>query len=103
MKLALEAEDIRALARALAEELRGPAADEWTPLAGCGVSVRTLRAAIKAGELPASKVGREYRVRRADLTAWMTGRRVEPRQTEQTPAERAIARAANAGRLRRVL
>ena len=43
-----------------------PSADVWLPLRDAGVSVRTLRAAIAAGELPAVRVGREYQVQRAD-------------------------------------
>lgn len=35
------------------------------------VSVRTLRRAIKAGELKASKLGKEFRVRPPNLEAWI--------------------------------
>jgi excisionase family DNA binding protein len=69
------------------------------------VSVRTSRAAIAAGELPAVKVGREFKVRRADLDAWLAARAVKPRERQQperelTAAERAIERARRSGTLR---
>src|SRR5690606_24261037 len=76
---------------------------ETLALRDCGPPVRTLRAAIKAGELSACRVGREYRVRRADLEAWLEARRVEPRaavEPTESPADRALARAISAGGLR---
>ena len=83
-----------------------PAASEWLELKDCGVSVRTLRSAIAAGELPAVKVGRAYEVRRTDLEAWRAAQRVAPREREtaqakpQTAAQRALARAQARGELR---
>ncbi|HEX4475838.1 MAG TPA: helix-turn-helix domain-containing protein, partial [Polyangiaceae bacterium] len=77
------------------------------PLKSCGVSVRTLRGAIKRGELAASLVGRELLVRRADLQAWIDGRRVRADEHDEsrpaptrTPAQRAIDRARLEGSLR---
>ena len=78
-------------------------AEDLVPLLKCGVPVRTARRAIKLGELPASLVGREYLLRRADLAKWLDGRRVQPRpaaEREQSPAERAIDRARRSGALR---
>ncbi|HEX4474062.1 MAG TPA: helix-turn-helix domain-containing protein [Polyangiaceae bacterium] len=77
------------------------------PLKSCGVSVRTLRGAIKRGELEASLVGRELLVRAADLQTWIDGRRVRADEHEhvapnmkKTPAQRAIDRARLEGSLR---
>ena len=83
-----------------------PAQDGWLALKDCGVSPRTTRRAIAAGELPAVKVGREYQVQRADLEAWREGRRVAPRERKlaqpkpQSAAQRALARAQARGELR---
>jgi len=87
--------------------LDGPAtaAAETLRLRDAGPPVRTLRAAIARGELAAMRVGREYRVRRGDLEAWLESRRVAPGRRERQPkkqsaAERAVARARRAGSLR---
>ncbi len=75
------------------------------PLKACGAPLRTLRAAIRAGELPAVKVGREYQIRRTDLGAWLQARQVKPRpkpEVEESEADRAIARARRSGALRSV-
>lgn len=75
------------------------ASDETLSLRDCGVSVRTLRTAIKRGELPASKAGREYRIRRSDLDSWLAQKTVSPTQpvshdnASGSAADRAIARA----------
>lgn len=96
--------------RIAAEQERAPVAQpaqgDWLPLRDAGVSIRTLRAAIAAGELPAVKVGREYQLRRADLDAWRSAHRVAPRDRKttqpkpQTAAQRALARAQARGDLR---
>lgn len=80
---------------------------ETLALRECGPPVRTLRAAIASGELAAVKVGREYRVRRADLDGWLESRRVEPGERQPkarklSAAERAIARARRDGSIRLV-
>jgi hypothetical protein len=41
-------------------------------------SMRTIRAAIRGGDLPAYGRQRSRAVRRADLDAWITSRRVRP-------------------------
>jgi excisionase family DNA binding protein len=84
-----------------------PAADqdEDVPLRATGYSPRTLRRAIAAGELEASLVGRELRIRRRALEAWIAKKRVTPRETpprEKTLAERAIERGVRNGTLRYV-
>ena len=108
MKIALEPDDVRAIASAVVALLR-PAVNGngLLPLERCGPPVRTLRAAIKRGELEASKVGRGYVVSAEALAAWLELRRVAPRiqtrpEKPQTAAERAIARARRAGSLRAV-
>ena len=69
-----------------------------------GPPVRTLRSAIRRGELPAVRVGRSYMVTRSDLDVWLDARRVQPRppvrREPSSPAERAIARARRDGTLR---
>jgi excisionase family DNA binding protein len=93
-----------AVAAALGGRAHG--ADDRVPLAAAGVPVRTLRKAIKAGELVAVRAGRSYFVRRADLDAWLTAqKRFEPRQKPEAPkseADRAIERARRSGALRPV-
>lgn len=39
------------------------------------VKSRTVYRLIKAGELPAIRVGRQWRIRRSDLDAWLEGQR----------------------------
>ena len=84
--------------------------DELVPLRDCKcrASVRMLRTAISRGELAATKVGREFLVKHADVTAWVAshrvravahGERVAP-APEKSPAERAIERARASGGLR---
>ena len=67
-----------------------------------GISKRTLRAAIKRGELPARLVGREYRVTREDLQRWIGTQapRRAVRGLPSDPASVAIEQARAAGRLR---
>lgn len=112
MKLELDADDLDALADSIAARLRLPPAgaeDVFTveALAGQGLPARTVRKAIKDGELPASLVGRNYVVMRADRDAWLAKRRVRPNAKPtngkpQSAAERAIDRARRAGTLRAI-
>jgi excisionase family DNA binding protein len=109
VKLKLEDDDIQAIAAAVAAMLRPsvPGGD-LVPLKQCGYPVRTLRRAIAEGELVGAKVGREYVVSATALAAWLNSKRVtpansrEPRCKPQSAAERAIARARNAGSLRAI-
>jgi excisionase family DNA binding protein len=39
------------------------------------VKSRTVYRLIKAGELPAVRVGRQWRIRRSDLDAWLEAQR----------------------------
>ncbi len=102
----LQADELRALiteAVAAALGTRALTNDELVPLAAAGVPVRTLRRAIGAGELPATRCGREYRVRRRELEAWLEARRVQPKAKAEpikSEADRAIERARRSGALR---
>ncbi len=40
------------------------------------VNARTVYRLIKAGQLPAIRIGRQWRVRRSDLDAWLERQRV---------------------------
>lgn len=44
----------------------------------------TIQRWAKTRELPAVKVGKEYRVRRRDLEAWIDGKRIVPMGEEET-------------------
>ncbi len=44
------------------------------------VSTMTVYRLIRTGELPAVRVGRSYRVKRADLDAYLEAQVVEPEQ-----------------------
>ena len=108
------AEALRVLADVLeTEEASKPApapadAAEFVEVARAGIPPKTCRRLIKAGALPAFKVGRALCVRRADVRAWVEAQRVEqvapraaeaprPAKAAADPVERLIA----AGRLRR--
>ena len=45
-----------------------------------GVSERTVRRWVKAGDLPAYKPGREYRIKPADLEEFLEERKVQPEE-----------------------
>ena len=42
---------------------------------------RTIYRLIRSGELPAVRIGRQWRFRRADLDAWVERQRVSPAHT----------------------
>jgi excisionase family DNA binding protein len=104
--IVLSPEELRAIVRdAVAEALAaGPrmgTAEDLLTLTECGAPIRTLRTAIKAGALPAVKTGREYRVRRTDLDAWLAARAVEPKPDRRpTPPDDPVSRALRTGALR---
>lgn len=60
-----------------------------------GFSEKTVLRAIRAGELPASKVRNQYRIWPADYRAWIDGARVEhpatPPSRGPTPTDTASA------------
>lgn len=45
-----------------------------------GVSERTVRRWVKAGDLPAYKPGREYRIKPVDLDEFLEERKVQPEE-----------------------
>ncbi len=46
------------------------------------VSTMTVYRLVRRGHLPAVRVGRNYRIRRRDLTAYLEGQTVEPISVE---------------------
>ena len=60
-------------------------------LAYLRVDVRTVYRLMRTGDLPAVRVGRQWRVRRVDLDAWLRRRQPEP------PWDRRPAAARGAG------
>jgi excisionase family DNA binding protein len=52
-----------------------------------GASVYTVRRWIKAGDLPAFKPGKEYRVRQSDLEEFLRAREVRPKVPDRSPFE----------------
>lgn len=52
------------------------------------VNARTIYRLIKAGQLPAIRVGRQWRVRRCDLDAWLDRQRNSAHDTPPTERPR---------------
>ena len=52
-----------------------------------GASVYTVRRWIKAGDLPAIRPGKEYRVRQSDLEEFLRAREVRPKAPRRSPSE----------------
>lgn len=97
----------RALLALVAELAPAPAApDGLLPLLEAArhaaTSVRTVRSAIRAGELPAVGRQRDRAVRRADLDRWIESRRVRPvagiDDADLEARMRRLSRACGAGR-----
>ena len=63
------------------------------------VNLRTVYRLIKAGKIPAVRVGRQWRFRKRDIDAWLETQRPRGSRTAQTPASRPGAAAAG-GRAR---
>jgi excisionase family DNA binding protein len=61
------------------------------------VNLRTVYRLLKAGELPAFRVGRQWRFRRADVDAWLDGRRSSGRAAEASSAGSTIVPASSPG------
>ncbi|MEM1414122.1 MAG: helix-turn-helix domain-containing protein [Myxococcota bacterium] len=70
-----EVRELRAEVRELAEELKGRMDSEVLKFseaaAAIGCSTRWLQGEIKSGKLKAHRVGRELRIRRDDLEAYL--------------------------------
>jgi excisionase family DNA binding protein len=65
------------------------------------VNLRTVYRLIKAGKIPAVRVGRQWRFRKRDIDAWLDSQR--PRGGSARPAPAAPVRAATAGGRPRIL
>lgn len=78
------------------------AGPEWIPVAKCGLPDKSVRRAIKRGDLRGSRMGRELFVNVADLAAWASNHQVCPdaepvvvtSPVAMGPYERALAKAA---------
>ena len=65
------------------------------------VNLRTVYRLIKAGTIPAVRVGRQWRFRKSDLDAWLEGQRaLVPRATEPAASRGSAARPARTARPR---
>lgn len=49
---------------------------EWTPVGSCGFPDKTVRRAIKRGELRGARIGRDLCVHRGDLAGWASQKQV---------------------------
>jgi excisionase family DNA binding protein len=56
------------------------------------VNLRTVYRLIKAGKIPAVRVGRQWRFRKRDIDAWLDAQRPRSERTEAVVAERPAAR-----------
>jgi excisionase family DNA binding protein len=65
------------------------------------VNLRTVYRLIKAGKIPAIRVGRQWRFRKRDIDAWLESQR--PRGGRPAPASSPVRSAATAGGRPRVL
>ena len=50
------------------------------------MSERTVHNLIKAGDIPAFRIGGSYRFRESELLAWLEDSRVKPRKKEEKPS-----------------
>src|SRR5882757_5338585 len=57
------------------------------------VNLRTVYRLIKAGKIPAVRVGRQWRFRKRDIDAWLETQRPRGSRASQTPAPRPNATA----------
>lgn len=67
-------------------------AKEWLSVADIceymGVSTFVVTRVLRTGELPAVKMGREWRVSRADFEDWLNGQRLAARLSGREPLDR---------------
>ena len=57
------------------------------------VNLRTVYRLIKAGKIPAVRVGRQWRFRKRDIDAWLESQRARPGRGVGAPARQAVAAA----------
>jgi excisionase family DNA binding protein len=67
------------------------------------VNLRTVYRLIKAGKIPAVRVGRQWRFRKRDIDAWLDSQRARSSAMRTPSAGPAPARAVSSGGRRRVL
>jgi excisionase family DNA binding protein len=67
------------------------------------VNLRTVYRLIKAGKIPAVRVGRQWRFRKRDIDAWLDSQRPRGGPRQAAPAPSATPRPAAGGVRRRVL
>ena len=53
------------------------------------VNLRTVYRLIKAGKIPAVRLGRQWRFRKRDIDAWLDSQRPRGERTATVPGERA--------------
>jgi excisionase family DNA binding protein len=58
------------------------------------VNLRTVYRLIKAGKIPAVRVGRQWRFRKRDIDAWLDTQRPRPDRAQPTPPNAPVARSA---------
>lgn len=104
--------ELTELQRMIADTVRAAAsppvsADEWVDARTSGLGRRTFLRLVRAGAFPASKRGKAYIARRADVDRYLERQRVQPDpppEPESPPpppgAHDPIAAALAAGRLR---
>jgi excisionase family DNA binding protein len=85
----IEAEELqRLIAEAVRAATSRPAsADEWVDARTSGLGRRTFLRLVREGEFPASKRGKAYVVRRADVDAYLERQRIAPPPTPSPPPE----------------
>ena len=71
------------LADRVAARLAAPKASDFVDQQTVGFDAKTYVRAARAGAFPASKVGRRWVARRADVEKWLDGQRARP---DQAPA-----------------
>ncbi len=69
-----------ALAHLVTEAVGVQDASELINAREAGIPPRVWRRLIRTGELPGSMVGREFRAKRSDVTAYIERQRVQPRE-----------------------
>ncbi|HLE39527.1 MAG TPA: helix-turn-helix domain-containing protein [Acidimicrobiia bacterium] len=74
------------------ERIRVDLAKDWLSVADIceymGVSTFVVTRVLRTGELPAVKMGREWRVARSDFEDWLNGQRLAARLSGREPTNR---------------
>jgi hypothetical protein len=87
VRLSLEEEDIRAIARAVADELRAGTEPEMVDQHASPLGPRRHVAAIRSGKLAGLQIGRRWLARREDVAAYVgdmkPAKNAKPRTAEE--------------------